>query len=87
VAKYMNETNETSVRFLVYSWWESSMVRSSQPVITQFLGAEVVTLGLSVGRGEPNTVISVIPGRACIFSKEYGETRCKTQGSQVVYRQ
>ena len=38
------------VRWLIYSGWESHLVKSSQqPVLS--LGAEMVTLGLSVGRG------------------------------------
>jgi len=43
------------IRCLIYSWWEASMVRSSQPIIIQSLEAEAATLGLSVGRrvGEP----------------------------------
>ena len=40
-----------SVRRTVYSWWEASLVISSQePVVS--LGANIVRLGLSVDRQE-----------------------------------
>ena len=39
------------VRYLIYSWWKSDMVISSkEPLVS--LGAEVVRLGLSVGKQE-----------------------------------
>ena len=37
------------VRCLTYNGWKSHLVRSSQPLVSS-LGAEVVTLGLSVGK-------------------------------------
>ena len=40
-----------TVRCLEYSGWEAHLVRSSQPLVLS-LGAEMVTLGLSVGKGE-----------------------------------
>jgi len=43
--------NSATVRCLEYSGWDSHLVRSSQLLVLS-LGTEMVTLGLSVGKGE-----------------------------------
>lgn len=46
-----NNIGGASVRRIMYNWWESSMViPSKEPLVS--LGAEVVRLGLSVGKQE-----------------------------------
>ena len=65
----------TQVRFLLYSWWESSMVKASNLPFVQFLGAKAVTPSLSVGRraSEPRY-------RASLYSSS--KSRCPSFGSR-----